>query len=96
MKIDELKQKIGEVILFQEMEERACEKIGIKPTGMFMGYRASDWENDLVGRAKSLSISEKKRTLEKLESILENLLSPDAKAQRELENIAKMLSDMEV
>lgn len=61
------------------------------PVYTHQGYTMDEWMHDIDIRIKKLQIKSKKDRLEKLEARLNNLISPELKAQLELEEIQKEL-----
>jgi hypothetical protein len=61
------------------------------PIFKHQGYTLDDWIHDINVRIKKIQIKLKKDKLEKLESRLNNIISPELKAQLELEDIQKEL-----
>ena len=57
------------------------------------GYSTEKWKVDIQARIDKIQIEKKKRDLEILEKRLDAILSPELKAEMELEEITKALSD---
>lgn len=67
--------------------------LGMDPTEFtWMGFNMSDWTNDLTNRAVKIQLVKKKQQLAKAESILESLLSPEAKAKKQLADVEEFLN----
>ena len=73
--------------------EKACDELGVKLKFEWMNYSFEDWSADLKTRAAKIEIGKKKADLEKLENRLNALISPELKAQLELEAIMKELEN---
>lgn len=56
------------------------------------GYSAADWLDDVKTRINKVTINDKKRALEKLESRLNAIISPELRAEMELKAIQEELS----
>lgn len=61
------------------------------PEFAWLGFSANDWMDDIKTRISKIQISSKKKKLEELEARLDKLVSPELKAEIELEEIAKEL-----
>lgn len=57
----------------------------------WMGFTLEEWKSDIQTRVNKVQISKKKQELEALESRLDKLVSPELKAQMELDEISKLL-----
>jgi len=65
--------------------------LGTEITFRWMGFTFEAWASDIKTRVAKVLITDKKKTLEVLESRLDKVLSPELKAQLELEAISKEL-----
>lgn len=73
--------------------EDAAFDLGLKSTFTWLGYSLEDWTTDFKTRVDKVNISKKKKELELLEERLDKLISPELKAQMELDEITKMLEN---
>jgi hypothetical protein len=62
------------------------------PVFKYCGYTSKDWVTDLMTKLGKIQISEKRKYLETLEARLNAIVSPELRAQMELENIARELT----
>jgi hypothetical protein len=69
----------------------ASAELGLDLEFKWLGYTVEDWKTDLVTRLNKVQIKKKKDELELLESRLDKLVSPEVRAQMELEAIEKLL-----
>lgn len=70
----------------------AAEALGVEaPAFTWSGYAVSDWLSDLKLRINKIQIASKKKKLETLETRLNAIISPELRAQMELEAIASEL-----
>jgi hypothetical protein len=81
------------LIMMKECWEKSCTILGVKTDFKWLGYSYGDWEKDLLRRVGKITYAEEKQKLEKMEARLEELLSPEAKRQKELEKMSKELLD---
>lgn len=74
--------------------QKAAEALGVEnPSGFtWGGYPLSDWLADLKLRVARLQIDAKRRKLELLEAKLTTMISPEKRAELELEAIEKELA----
>lgn len=75
--------------------DEAAAELGLKGEFKWLGYTLEDWTTDFKTRVDKVNITKKKKELELLESRLDKLISPELKAQMELEEITKMLESGE-
>lgn len=61
----------------------------------WLNYTFDEWLSDIKTRIDKIQILSKKKELEMLEERLNKLISPELRAQMELENIQKLLNDGE-
>lgn len=90
--IEELISILGFIIEKERAFESAQTMLGTSEKFKWMGYSLEDWKTDVQTRINKIQISKKKKELEMLESRLDKLISPELKAQMELEEITKLLS----
>ncbi len=76
----------------EESYERACTALGINSTFKWIGFTAGDWKNDIQTRIEKIQVNKKTEELKSLETRLNALVSPELKAQLELEEITKLLA----
>lgn len=58
------------------------------PAFTWQGFSIKDWQNDIKTRLAKLQIANKRKKLEALESRLNTIISPELRAEMELEAIA--------
>ncbi len=58
----------------------------------WLGFTVEEWKDDFQTRVNQISVQEKRKELAELESRLNAIISPELKAQMELEAIEKLLS----
>lgn len=89
--INELISILAFLFVQKEAWEKAVQVFGVKTAFSWHGYSFEQWQGDLVSRSNKIRISEKKKELSTLEARLNAILSPELKAQLELEEITKLL-----
>lgn len=74
--------------------EEAAKLLGIEspPSFEWNGFSCEDWTEDLKARINKIQISSKRKNLEALESRLNSVISPELKAQMELDAISEALA----
>ena len=65
--------------------------MGVDYKFTWLGFSVDEWKNDFQTRVNQISIQEKRKELAEIESRLNAIISPELKAQMELEAISKLL-----
>lgn len=89
--VDELIQALAFLYERKSNFDKAQEFLGTNQSFKWMGFSLKEWSNDIKTRVDKINITNKKKELELLESKLDKLVSPELKAQLELDEIEKML-----
>jgi hypothetical protein len=88
-------RKIVEVLAFlidrKEKSENAAKELGVDYNFTWLGFTVPEWKNDLQTRVNQISIQEKRKELAEIEARLNAIISPELKAQMELEAISALL-----
>lgn len=88
-------RKIVEMYAFlidrKEKSENAAKDLGVDYKFTWLGFSVNEWKNDFQTRVNQISIQEKRKELSEIESRLNAIISPELKAQMELEAISKLL-----
>jgi hypothetical protein len=82
------------LIASKKNTEKANKILGIETPIKFDGFTYSDWEHDLVLRCDILKIKQKEDQLKHIESVLEQRLSEDAKAEKDITAVMDALKNM--
>lgn len=78
----------------QAYYEQAARLLGQKPSeATWDGSPVSDWIDDIKARLAKITVSEKRKSLQKLEARLNLIISPELKRQMELEAIQRELQE---
>ena len=75
----------------EEKSESAAKDLGVEYKFTWLGFSVDEWKNDFQTRVNQISIQEKRKELSEIESRLNAIISPELKAQMELEAISKLL-----
>ena len=75
----------------EEKSENAAKNLGVDYKFTWLGFSVDEWKNDFQTRVNQISIQEKRKELSEIESRLNAIISPELKAQMELEAISKLL-----
>lgn len=76
----------------EEAYNRTKEALNVEgPDFSWLGYSASDWMSDFKAKIDKAQVSSKKKKLEQLENRLNAIISPEMRAQLELEAIMNEL-----
>lgn len=90
-------RKIVEMYAFlidrKEKSENAAKELGVDYKFTWLGFSVDEWKNDFQTRVNQISIQEKRRELAEIEARLNAIISPELRAQMELEAISELLKD---
>ena len=90
-------RKLVEIMAFlidrKEKSEKAAEELGVKYDFTWLGFTVDEWKNDLKTRVNQISIQQKRKELSELESRLNAIISPELRAEMELEAIKEALGE---
>lgn len=75
----------------QASYQAAAKDLGVDTPFSWHGYSTDQWRLDIQARIDKIQIEKKKKELEALEKRLDAILSPELKAEMELEAITKEL-----
>jgi hypothetical protein len=88
-------RKIVEMYAFlierKDKSETAASQLGVNYNFTWLGFTVEEWKEDFQTRVNQISIQEKRKELAEVEARLNALVSPELKAQMELEAITKLL-----
>lgn len=89
-----LQDIMGFLLDREENSQRGATALGLPvDTFKWLGFTVDEWKSDLITRVTQILLTTKKAELAKLESRLENLISPELKAKLELEAIKDLLNE---
>lgn len=71
--------------------EDASKELGVDYNFTWLGFTLEEWKNDFQTRVNQVSIQEKRKELAEIEARLNAIISPELKAQMELEAISEIL-----
>ena len=90
-------RKIVEMYSFlidrKEKSENASKELGVDYKFTWLGFSVDEWKSDFQTRVNQISIQEKRKELAEIEARLNAIISPELKAQMELEAISKLLEN---
>lgn len=95
---NDVKRLIGIAGFIWTHQSGYCSGVGIlgmkddAPTFTWGGFQASDWFDDIKLRIAKIQITKKKQKLEALEARLNSIISPELRAEMELQAIAEELA----
>lgn len=88
-------RKIVEMYAFlterKDRSESAAKDLGVDYKFTWLGFTVEEWKEDFQTRVNQISIQEKRKELAEIEARLNAIISPELKAQMELEAISKLL-----
>lgn len=92
--VDKIVKAMAFLISKSENHGKAAKMLGIKTKDFtWMGYPVEAWTEDFKTRIIKIQLTEKKKELEAMEKTLDKLISPERRAEMELEAIEKALLD---
>lgn len=83
-------------VFLLEMEERhaqASHELGLPVDLTHLAYPIADWKDDLKARANQLIVEQKQKEMEKLDTRVNMLVSPDQRRAMELEALQQILAE---
>lgn len=89
-------RKIVDMLAFlidrKEKSEKAAEELGVKYNFTWLGFTVDEWKSDFQTRVNQISLQEKRKELAEIEARLNAIISPELKAQMELEALTTLLN----
>jgi hypothetical protein len=71
---------------------KGCNVLGLNEQFTWYSYTLEDWQSDIETRITKIQLKKEKDSLEEIEKRLSNLISPELRAQIEMEELEKLLS----
>ena len=91
-------RKIVDMLAFlidrKEKSEKAAQELGVDHNFTWLGFTVDEWKSDFQTRVNQISIQEKRRELAEMESRLNLVLTPELKAEMEVDAITEQLIKM--
>lgn len=88
-------RKLVEMLSFlnerKEKSEGAAQELGVTYSFTWLGFTVDEWKSDFQTRVNQISIQEKRKELAEIEARLNAIISPELKAEMELEAISKIM-----
>lgn len=91
LSLDDLYCQLSYFLYTQDKIDSVNSELGLKHGVKIGGYSIGDWCSDMKHLIQKRSVESKKKELATIESKLDSMLSPEAKQQRELDEIRKNL-----
>ena len=89
-------RKIVDMLAFlidrKEKSEKAAQELGVEHKFTWLGFSLDEWKSDFQTRVNQISIQERRKELAEIEARLNAIISPELKAQMELEALAALLN----
>lgn len=89
-------RKLVEMLSFlnerKEKSEGAAQELGVEFNFTWLGFTVDEWKSDFQTRVNQISIIEKRKELKECEARLNLVLSPELRAEMEVDAITKQLS----
>jgi len=91
--LPKLCQILAALMMWEDYYTQACKELELDPKGcVWDGFTVSDWVDDVKTRVAKIQIESKKQKLQELEDRLDKIMSPELRAQLELEAIKQELA----
>lgn len=91
--VNNLASIVGYLLIMEECHNRGCKELGLELDYVYNGFSVQDWISDIKHRINKIQINEKRAQLDVLEKRLNNVISPELRAQMELDAIATELEN---
>ena len=88
---EQLVAAFGYLLVTASAHELAAEQLSVCIKYRHAGFSLEQWKHDFLVRLSQVKINDKKRELETMEKRLAAIVSPELRAQMELEDIEKSL-----
>ena len=75
----------------KEKSEKSANELGVDYEFKWLGFSIDEWKSDIQTRVNQILIQEKRKELSEIEARLNAIISPELKAQMELEAITELL-----
>lgn len=85
---------LSHLIEKRDSKHNACVILGLSGFDKFCGFTYAEWEHDLILRCEILKIREKENKIKQMKQILEDRLSDEAKAEKDIQSIEEELKDL--
>lgn len=77
----------------QEKSEKAAQELGVTYSFSWLGFKVDEWKSDFQTRINQIMIQEKRKEFAELEARLNAIISPELRAEMELEAISEILAE---
>jgi len=91
-KVEDLVRIMAFIIEKEEFHEKANYALGTTVKFNWMGFTVAEWMADIKTRISKIEITKKKSELEKLETRLNAIISPEMRRKMELDEITALLN----
>lgn len=75
----------------EEKSNKSAQELGVDYKFTWFGFSIDEWKSDLQTRVNQIQIQEKRKELSEIEARLNAIISPEMKAEMELESISRLL-----
>jgi len=77
----------------KEKSTKSAEELGVEYNFSWLGFKVEEWKSDFQTRVNQISLQDKRKELAEIEARLNAIISPELKAQMELEVIEGLLGE---
>lgn len=82
---------LAHILQQQDFYTQAATKLGVDVQFKYLGFNVSDWQADIENRINRIKILKEKEELQTIETRLNALISPEKRAELELEQLENAL-----
>lgn len=82
---------LASLLMWRAYVSEACKILNVEQNTTVYGYSYEEWISDLTERKNRITLAEERRKLNEMETKLASLMSEDAKAEKELSELEKLL-----
>lgn len=77
----------------KEKSEKSAKELGVNYDFTWLSFTIDEWKSDFQTRVNQLLLQEKRKELSEIEARLNAIISPELKAEMELESLTDLLKD---
>jgi hypothetical protein len=91
--VNVLVKALAHILQQQDYYTQAANKLGVDTQFKYLGFYVSDWQADIENRINRIKILKEKEELQTIETRLNALISPEKRAELELEQLENALNN---
>lgn len=91
--VNVLVKALAHILQQQDYYTQATTKLGVDAQFKYLGFNVGDWQADIENRINRIKILKEKEELQTIETRLNALISPEKRAELELEQLENALNN---